>query len=405
MARRIHRLLGGGEGLYGLFTAARLGDLARVKALVRAGYDVNEVQLVGLVSSAFGRFLFDGKVGVHKTEEETARIEERWRSEMGRTNGVHLETRLLLGEAYEHADVVEYLVREAGIDTGLRHRDIPSRSWRNGTVLYEAIMHPRKWEMEGALRLMDLGATPPWADGSMSVVEFMCAAAHDSSPGMLAHLLEHHAAVLGPALHQTCECQPGKRAGAITPLQMAVRWRYAAPAYRKPEVMALLLNHARRQDPNGPGAVLGADDLKCVSDFDPIAAAFCREHGAENTRQPTSSTARPLREQRVGAPARKKRKGDRQVAKTPKPKQRKRAGGTTKKQKRVGRARAIQVGDRVQKMFGDTMYDGTITEIDTEAPKRGGKRATSPQTLYHVLYADGDTEDLYEGEIRPLLKA
>ena len=60
----------------------------------------------------------------------------------------------------------------------------------------------------------------------------------------------------------------------------------------------------------------------------------------------------------------------------PKPKQRKRAGGTTKKQKRVGRARAIQVGDRVQKMFGDTMYDGTITEIDTEAPKRGGKRAS-----------------------------
>ena len=56
MARYLHKLLGGGNDVYGLMVAARLGDLQRVKALVKAGKNINEIHLIGQMNGR--RFVF-----------------------------------------------------------------------------------------------------------------------------------------------------------------------------------------------------------------------------------------------------------------------------------------------------------------------------------------------------------
>ena len=48
----------------------------------------------------------------------------------------------------------------------------------------------------------------------------------------------------------------------------------------------------------------------------------------------------------------------------------------------------------MQKAFGDKIYTGTVIDIDVD--KKG-------KTMWRVRYDDGDEEDLYEEELRPLL--
>ena len=54
-----------------------------------------------------------------------------------------------------------------------------------------------------------------------------------------------------------------------------------------------------------------------------------------------------------------------------------------------------QVGDQMRKVFGDEVYEGTVVSFDEE--KDSGTK------LYHVIYNDGDEEDFYECQLRPLL--
>ena len=51
----------------------------------------------------------------------------------------------------------------------------------------------------------------------------------------------------------------------------------------------------------------------------------------------------------------------------------------------------------MQRVFGKRVYQGTVVSFDI-CNKTG-------KNMYHVCYTDGDEEDLYEEQLRPLLHA
>lgn len=59
--------------------------------------------------------------------------------------------------------------------------------------------------------------------------------------------------------------------------------------------------------------------------------------------------------------------------------------------------RTISVGDRLAKVFDANLYVGEVVDWDREVE--------SGRKLYRVRYTDGDEEDLYACELRPLLGA
>lgn len=60
---------------------------------------------------------------------------------------------------------------------------------------------------------------------------------------------------------------------------------------------------------------------------------------------------------------------------------------------------AVEIGSIVKKDFEGTTFTGKVVAVDMEK-RRAGSRI---KKLYHVVYSDGDEEDLYESEIKPLL--